>query len=107
MAQAGRSVSTSCPTGWSHYRRHCYILSLGVASWSSAQRACTLLFDSNLTGVQSKKDMAWLWNLLGTGLLDRPVRQPGTLDLDGRQIPVILQTQEGPSPRAAARECCL
>uniref|UniRef100_A0A673XNC9 Fras1 related extracellular matrix 1b n=1 Tax=Salmo trutta TaxID=8032 RepID=A0A673XNC9_SALTR len=65
MAQAGRSVSTSCPTGWSHYRRHCYVLSPGVASWSSAQRACTLLFDSNLTGVQSKKDMAWLWKFAG------------------------------------------
>uniref|UniRef100_A0A4W5RFZ9 Fras1 related extracellular matrix 1b n=1 Tax=Hucho hucho TaxID=62062 RepID=A0A4W5RFZ9_9TELE len=65
MAQAGKSVSTFCPMGWSHYRRHCYILSPGVASWSSAQRACTLLFDSNLTRVQSKKDMAWLWKFAG------------------------------------------
>uniref|UniRef100_A0A8C7DG37 Fras1 related extracellular matrix 1b n=1 Tax=Oncorhynchus kisutch TaxID=8019 RepID=A0A8C7DG37_ONCKI len=88
MAQAGRSVSTSCPTGWSHYRRHCYILSPGVASWSSAQRACTLLFDSNLTGVQSKKDMAWLWKFAGKqafwiGLSGRPGHWTWT---DGRSL---------------------
>ncbi|KAL1023166.1 hypothetical protein UPYG_G00037220 [Umbra pygmaea] len=72
-----KTVSTSCPKDWSHYRSHCYILSPGVASWSSAQQACTLLFNSNLTSVHSKKDMAWLWKFAG--------KQPFWLGLTGNQ----------------------
>ncbi|KAM4629862.1 FRAS1-related extracellular matrix protein 1b [Polymixia lowei] len=63
--KTGRSVSSSCPEGWSHYRRRCYILSGGLASWTSAQQACSLLFDSNLTSVHSRKDMSWLWRFAG------------------------------------------
>uniref|UniRef100_A0A8C7DVB6 Fras1 related extracellular matrix 1b n=1 Tax=Oncorhynchus kisutch TaxID=8019 RepID=A0A8C7DVB6_ONCKI len=113
MAQAGRSVSTSCPTGWSHYRRHCYILSPGVASWSSAQRACTLLFDSNLTGVQSKKDMAWLWKFAGKqafwiGLSGRPGHWTWT---DGRSLSFSRlkrdRAQEQQPESAASRSTCV
>uniref|UniRef100_A0A3P8UIS6 Fras1 related extracellular matrix 1b n=1 Tax=Cynoglossus semilaevis TaxID=244447 RepID=A0A3P8UIS6_CYNSE len=46
------SVSSSCPEGWTHYRRRCYVLSLSVASWASAERTCS---------VRSRKDMSWLW----------------------------------------------
>uniref|UniRef100_A0AAZ3NRL8 C-type lectin domain-containing protein n=1 Tax=Oncorhynchus tshawytscha TaxID=74940 RepID=A0AAZ3NRL8_ONCTS len=117
MAQAGRSVSTSCPTGWSHYRRHCYILSPGVASWSSAQRACTLLFDSNLTGVQSKKDMAcrtqscifpeYLFHMF-TGLSGSPGHWTWT---DGRSLSFSRlkrdRAQEQQPESAASRSTCV
>ncbi|XP_067085731.1 FRAS1-related extracellular matrix protein 1b [Osmerus mordax] len=63
--KAGRVVSSSCPSGWTHYRRQCFLLSPGIASWNSAQRTCTLLFDSNLTSIHSKKDMTWLWKFAG------------------------------------------
>uniref|UniRef100_A0A3P8XA33 C-type lectin domain-containing protein n=1 Tax=Esox lucius TaxID=8010 RepID=A0A3P8XA33_ESOLU len=76
LRQAGKSVSTSCPEDWSHYRSHCYRLSAGVASWSSAQRSCTLL-NSNLTSVHSQKDMSWLWKFAG--------KQPFWLGLSGVQ----------------------
>ncbi|XP_056132911.1 FRAS1-related extracellular matrix protein 1b [Lampris incognitus] len=59
--KTGKWVSSSCPEGWTRYRRRCYLLSSGVASWSSAQRTCSLMFDSNLTSVHSRKDLAWLW----------------------------------------------
>uniref|UniRef100_A0AAZ3NZL0 C-type lectin domain-containing protein n=1 Tax=Oncorhynchus tshawytscha TaxID=74940 RepID=A0AAZ3NZL0_ONCTS len=109
--RAGRqSVSTSCPTGWSHYRRHCYILSPGVASWSSAQRACTLL---NLTGVQSKKDMAWLWKFAGKqafwiGLSGSPGHWTWT---DGRSLSFSRlkrdRAQEQQPESAASRSTCV
>ncbi|XP_071200823.1 FRAS1-related extracellular matrix protein 1b [Salvelinus alpinus] len=111
--KAGRSVSTSCPTGWSHYRRHCYILSPGVASWSSAQRACTLLFDSNLTSVQSKKDMAWLWKFAGKqafwiGLSGSPGHWTW---MDGRSMSFSRlkrdRAQEQRPESAASRSTCV
>uniref|UniRef100_A0A8C7RB87 Fras1 related extracellular matrix 1b n=1 Tax=Oncorhynchus mykiss TaxID=8022 RepID=A0A8C7RB87_ONCMY len=112
-----QSVSTSCPTGWSHYRRHCYILSLGVASWSSAQRACTLLFDSNLTGVQSKKDMAcrtqscifpeYLFHMF-TGLSGSPGHWTWT---DGRSLSFSRlkrdRAQEQQPESAASKSTCV
>ncbi|KAJ7993225.1 hypothetical protein DPEC_G00270240 [Dallia pectoralis] len=73
--KAGKTVGTSCPEDWSHYRGHCYRLSPGVASWSSAQRTCTLMFHRNLTSVHSKKDMGWLWKFAG--------KQPFWLGLSG------------------------
>uniref|UniRef100_W5LF34 Fras1 related extracellular matrix 1b n=1 Tax=Astyanax mexicanus TaxID=7994 RepID=W5LF34_ASTMX len=57
---AAKAVSVGCPTGWTYYRRNCYILGPGVATWSSAQHACTVL-DGHLTSVRSKADMKWLW----------------------------------------------
>uniref|UniRef100_A0A6Q2YFW8 C-type lectin domain-containing protein n=1 Tax=Esox lucius TaxID=8010 RepID=A0A6Q2YFW8_ESOLU len=71
------NTHTSCPEDWSHYRSHCYRLSAGVASWSSAQRSCTLLLNSNLTSVHSQKDMSWLWKFAG--------KQPFWLGLSGVQ----------------------
>ncbi|XP_008336132.1 FRAS1-related extracellular matrix protein 1b [Cynoglossus semilaevis] len=59
--KTGRSVSSSCPEGWTHYRRRCYVLSLSVASWASAERTCSLKYNSSLTSVRSRKDMSWLW----------------------------------------------
>ncbi|KAF1385246.1 hypothetical protein PFLUV_G00105740 [Perca fluviatilis] len=63
--KTGKSVSSSCPDGWTHYRRRCYILSSSVASWGSAERSCSLLFNSSLTSVRSSRDMAWLWKFAG------------------------------------------
>uniref|UniRef100_A0A4W6CZ86 Fras1 related extracellular matrix 1b n=1 Tax=Lates calcarifer TaxID=8187 RepID=A0A4W6CZ86_LATCA len=62
--QTGKSVSSSCPDGWTHYRRRCYILSSSVASWASAERTCSL-FNSSLTSVKSRRDMTWLWKFAG------------------------------------------
>ncbi|XP_070764752.1 FRAS1-related extracellular matrix protein 1b [Enoplosus armatus] len=63
--KTGKSVSSSCPDGWTHYRRRCYILSSSVASWSSAERTCSLLLNSSLTSVRSRRDMTWLWKFAG------------------------------------------
>ncbi|XP_051549151.1 FRAS1-related extracellular matrix protein 1b isoform X2 [Myxocyprinus asiaticus] len=59
-----KPVSIGCPNGWSHYRRNCYILGPGVASWSSAQHACMLL-EGDLSSVHSKTDMKWMWRFAG------------------------------------------
>ncbi|KAK2835082.1 hypothetical protein Q5P01_015566 [Channa striata] len=61
----GKSTSSSCLDGWTHYRRRCYILSSSVASWASAERTCSLLFNSSLTSVQSRRDVSWLWKFAG------------------------------------------
>ncbi|XP_040896305.1 FRAS1-related extracellular matrix protein 1b isoform X2 [Toxotes jaculatrix] len=63
--KTGKSVSSSCPDGWTHYRRRCYILSWSVASWASAERTCSLLYNSSLTSVRSRRDMTWLWKFAG------------------------------------------
>ncbi|KAG7215029.1 hypothetical protein INR49_022856 [Caranx melampygus] len=63
--KTGKSVSSSCADGWTHYRRRCYILSSSVASWASAERTCSLLFNSSLTSVKSRRDMTWLWKFAG------------------------------------------
>uniref|UniRef100_A0A671VMF0 Fras1 related extracellular matrix 1b n=1 Tax=Sparus aurata TaxID=8175 RepID=A0A671VMF0_SPAAU len=63
--QTGKSVSSSCADGWTHYRRRCYIVSSSVASWASAERTCSLLFNSSLTSVRSRRDMTWLWKFAG------------------------------------------
>ncbi|XP_067452176.1 FRAS1-related extracellular matrix protein 1b isoform X1 [Thunnus thynnus] len=63
--KTGKSVSSSCPDGWTHYRRRCYILSSSVASWASAEQTCSLLFNSSLTSVRSRRDMTWLWKFAG------------------------------------------
>ncbi|TMS20502.1 hypothetical protein E3U43_006995 [Larimichthys crocea] len=60
-----KSVSSSCPDGSTHYRRRCYIISSSVASWASAERTCSLLFNSSLTSVRSRRDMSWLWRFAG------------------------------------------
>ncbi|XP_068174802.1 FRAS1-related extracellular matrix protein 1b [Antennarius striatus] len=61
----GGSVSGSCPDGWTHYRRHCYLISSSLASWASADRTCSLLFNSSLTTAPSRRDTAWLWKFAG------------------------------------------
>ncbi|KAM9831469.1 FRAS1-related extracellular matrix protein 1b [Neosynchiropus ocellatus] len=58
---SGGGSGSSCPDSWTHYRRRCYILSPSLGSWASAQRTCSLLFNSSLTSVRSKRDMTWLW----------------------------------------------
>ncbi|XP_074492745.1 FRAS1-related extracellular matrix protein 1b isoform X1 [Sebastes fasciatus] len=63
--KTGKSVSSSCPDGWTHYRRRCYIVGSSVASWASAERSCSLLFNSSLTSVRSRRDMTWLWKFAG------------------------------------------
>ncbi|KAM8875399.1 FRAS1-related extracellular matrix protein 1b [Spinachia spinachia] len=59
--KTGKSISSSCADGWTHYRRRCYIVGSSVASWASAHRSCSLLFNSSLTSVRSRRDMTWLW----------------------------------------------
>ncbi|XP_016295777.1 FRAS1-related extracellular matrix protein 1-like [Sinocyclocheilus anshuiensis] len=59
-----KSVSIDCPNGWTHYRRNCYILGPGSASWSSTQHACMLL-ESELASIHSKTDMKWMWKFAG------------------------------------------
>lgn len=63
--KTGTTVSSLCPDGWTHYRRHCYIVGSSVASWASADRSCSLLFDSRLTSVHSRRDVSWLWRFAG------------------------------------------
>uniref|UniRef100_A0A671SZ05 FRAS1-related extracellular matrix protein 1-like n=1 Tax=Sinocyclocheilus anshuiensis TaxID=1608454 RepID=A0A671SZ05_9TELE len=58
-----KSVSIDCPNGWTHYRRNCYILGPGSASWSSTQHACML--ESELASIHSKTDMKWMWKFAG------------------------------------------
>ncbi|XP_023668989.2 FRAS1-related extracellular matrix protein 1b [Paramormyrops kingsleyae] len=55
------SPADMCPSGWTARESRCFILSHSRTTWSSAQHTCTLLFNSNLTSVHSKQDMAWLW----------------------------------------------
>ncbi|KAB5559145.1 hypothetical protein PHYPO_G00025590 [Pangasianodon hypophthalmus] len=69
-----KAVSVGCLPGWTHYRRRCYILGPGVASWRNAQHACTVL-DSHLTSVRSKTHMKWLWRFGG--------KQPFWIGLSG------------------------
>ncbi|XP_063746795.1 FRAS1-related extracellular matrix protein 1b [Eleginops maclovinus] len=63
--KTGRSASSRCADGWTHYRRRCYTVSSSVASWASAERSCSMLFNSSLTGVSSRRDMNWLWKFAG------------------------------------------
>ncbi|XP_032427691.1 FRAS1-related extracellular matrix protein 1-like [Xiphophorus hellerii] len=41
------------------------MVSRSVASWASAHRTCSLLFNSSLSSVRSRKDAAWMWRLAG------------------------------------------
>ncbi|XP_029005008.1 FRAS1-related extracellular matrix protein 1b [Betta splendens] len=63
--KSGKSISSSCPNSWTHRRTRCYFLNPSVASWASADRTCSLLFNSSLASVGSRKDMAWLWRFAG------------------------------------------
>ncbi|KAF6715166.1 FRAS1-related extracellular matrix protein 1 [Oryzias melastigma] len=60
-----KTASSSCPEGWTLYRGRCYSVSSSVASWASADRTCSLLFNSSLSGAQSRRDVSWLWRLVG------------------------------------------
>ncbi|XP_072244919.1 early activation antigen CD69-like [Leuresthes tenuis] len=73
------SAGGSCPSGWTSYRRRCYAVSSSVASWASADRTCSLLFNSSLSSVRSRRDVSWLWKLAGK----KPfwIGQPGGSDL--------------------------
>ncbi|KAG5275412.1 hypothetical protein AALO_G00120010 [Alosa alosa] len=63
--KSSKALSLDCPSGWTHYRKRCYILSTGVATWSSAQHACSLLRHSQLAGIHSTTDMKWMWRFAG------------------------------------------
>ncbi|XP_016520211.1 uncharacterized protein LOC103156895 isoform X1 [Poecilia formosa] len=41
------------------------MVSRSMASWASAHRTCSLLFNSSLSSVRSRKDAAWMWRLVG------------------------------------------
>lgn len=74
--KAAQSNSSSCLKGWTNHRRQCYMLSHGTANWVTSQQACSVRFESNLTSVHSKNDMAWLWKFAG--------RRPFWIGLSGR-----------------------
>ncbi|KAK3561937.1 hypothetical protein QTP86_019060, partial [Hemibagrus guttatus] len=40
--KSAKAVSVGCPPGWTHYRRHCYILGPGEATLRHAQHACAV-----------------------------------------------------------------
>ncbi|CAL8310310.1 unnamed protein product [Lota lota] len=62
--QTGES-EVRCGRGWMLHSGMCYWLGGGVATWSSAQRTCSLLFNSSLSSLHSGKDLAWLWRFAG------------------------------------------
>ncbi|XP_060735779.1 FRAS1-related extracellular matrix protein 1b [Tachysurus vachellii] len=72
--KSSKAVSVGCPPNWTHYRRHCYILGPGEASWWNAHNTCTVL-DGHLTSVRSKTHMKWLWRFAG--------KQPFWIGLSG------------------------
>ncbi|XP_026054147.1 FRAS1-related extracellular matrix protein 1-like [Carassius auratus] len=100
-----KSVSIGCPNGWSHYRRNCYILGPGIASWSSAQHACMLL-ESELVSIHSKSDMKWMWKFAGKqsfwiGLTGGPKQWSWT---DGKKLRFSkLRKDDAEHPSSAAR----
>ncbi|XP_023194698.1 FRAS1-related extracellular matrix protein 1-like isoform X1 [Xiphophorus maculatus] len=59
------TLPSLCPEGWTAYRGRCHMVSRSVASWASAHRTCSLLFNSSLSSVRSRKDAAWMWRLAG------------------------------------------
>ncbi|KAM6922004.1 FRAS1-related extracellular matrix protein 1b [Xenentodon cancila] len=54
-----------CPEGWTFHRRRCYIISSSVASWASADRTCSVLYNSSLSDVRSRREVSWLWRFAG------------------------------------------
>ncbi|XP_061834466.1 FRAS1-related extracellular matrix protein 1b [Nerophis lumbriciformis] len=63
--KAGRSLRSWCEDGWTHHKGRCYLASLSVSSWASAEHTCSLLFNSSLASVRSRRDMPWLWKFGG------------------------------------------
>ncbi|XP_024865417.1 FRAS1-related extracellular matrix protein 1b isoform X2 [Kryptolebias marmoratus] len=63
--KTARSIGSSCPDGWTFYRRRCYIISPSVASWASADRTCSQRFNSSLSSVRSRRDVSWMWRFTG------------------------------------------
>uniref|UniRef100_A0A8P4KJE7 Fras1 related extracellular matrix 1b n=1 Tax=Dicentrarchus labrax TaxID=13489 RepID=A0A8P4KJE7_DICLA len=104
--QTGRSVSSSCSDGWTHYRRRCYTRSSSVASWASAERTCSF----SLTSVRSRRDMSWLWKFAGKkpfwiGLSGGPGRW---MWADGRSVSFSrLKGAAGRSESDVGSDCVL
>ncbi|XP_015232054.1 PREDICTED: FRAS1-related extracellular matrix protein 1-like [Cyprinodon variegatus] len=65
LREVGSSLSSSCPDGWTLYRRRCHMVSPSLASWASADRTCSLLFNSSLSSLHSRKDLSWMWRFAG------------------------------------------
>ncbi|XP_016317746.1 FRAS1-related extracellular matrix protein 1b [Sinocyclocheilus anshuiensis] len=103
-----KSVSIGCPNGWTHYRRNCYILGPGIASWSSAQHACMLL-ESELVSIHSKTDMKWMWNFAGKqsfwiGLTGGPKQWSWT---DGKLLTFSKLRKDHEEHASSAASCVL
>ncbi|KAM4575435.1 FRAS1-related extracellular matrix protein 1b [Fundulus diaphanus] len=64
-AQVVSSLGTVCPEGWTFYRSRCHMVSSSLASWASADRTCSVLFNGSLSGVRSRKDVGWMWRFAG------------------------------------------
>ncbi|XP_035502757.2 FRAS1-related extracellular matrix protein 1b isoform X2 [Scophthalmus maximus] len=103
-----KSVSSSCPDGWTHYRRRCYIISPSVASWASAERTCSLMFNSSLTSVRSRRDMTWLWRFAGKKpfWIGLSGGSSGWMWLDGRS-PSFSRLQGAPQSRRGGGSDCV
>ncbi|XP_058617699.1 FRAS1-related extracellular matrix protein 1b isoform X1 [Onychostoma macrolepis] len=103
-----KSVSIGCPNGWTHYRRNCYILGPGFASWSSAQHACMLL-ESELVSIHSKTDMKWMWKFAGKqsfwiGLTGGPKQWSWT---DGKLLTFSKLRKDNEEQASSAASCVL
>uniref|UniRef100_A0A3B5AP52 FRAS1-related extracellular matrix protein 1-like n=1 Tax=Stegastes partitus TaxID=144197 RepID=A0A3B5AP52_9TELE len=91
-----------CADGWTHYRRRCYTTGPSVASWASAARTCSLLFNSSLTSVQSRRDLSWLWRFAG--------RKPfwiGQSGAPGRSASWLQVAPSGRSEGGVGSDCVL
>lgn len=84
--QVGKSVSSSCPDGWTHHRRRCYILSPSVASWASADRTCSLLYRSRF--------LLWLCFRSVSGLLIDHWFQIWSLSWDVTKVRIITDVHD-------------
>ncbi|KAK7889206.1 hypothetical protein WMY93_024766 [Mugilogobius chulae] len=62
---AKRGPGSFCPSSWTLHRGRCFLLSPMVASWSSAHRSCSQLFNSSLASVQTRRDLSWFWKFSG------------------------------------------
>ncbi|XP_049585835.1 FRAS1-related extracellular matrix protein 1b isoform X4 [Syngnathus scovelli] len=61
----GRSLGGRCQEGWTHHGGCCYLASLFLGNWASAERACSLLSNSSLPSVRSRRELGWLWRFVG------------------------------------------
>uniref|UniRef100_A0A3Q2YJU6 Fras1 related extracellular matrix 1b n=1 Tax=Hippocampus comes TaxID=109280 RepID=A0A3Q2YJU6_HIPCM len=63
--QTGRSPTGRCEVGWTRHGGRCYLAGSSVSSWASAERSCSVLSNSSLPSVRSRRHLGWLWRFGG------------------------------------------